>query len=306
MFSFLICHLSRREKKWEGTRLYCLCLVVSSGFSSSYTDWFVMALGNALGMHEKMARSFWNAWSVYRKFGTSRGRLMAYISTDLEGSIILGEPCPFHCLYQSQTVLSSRTYKDVLWSGHCLLSSFIFFVAHPKCVVLEITSLARCPYMCLPDFAYASISITQALALCTVHAVVMVLEILTDLFSFLPCFCKGFFMLSQCLLDHLPYTAQSTSLQVLQRRFSWVEDSERAKKLIVFLVEECFPSIVSREKIRKIDKVIHGTRKIPVLSSFAYMTKTHFSSFILNLDYGKKKKTLWPPFSFLLHHIKTS
>lgn len=110
-------------------------------------------------------------------------------------------------------------------------------------------------------------------------------------------------MLSRCLLDHLPYTARSSSLQVLQRRFSGAEDSERTKKLIVFLVEECFPSRVSGERIRKIDKVIHGTRKIPVLSSFTYVTKPHYSSFIQNLDYGK---TLWPPFSFLLHHIKTS
>lgn len=65
-----------------------------------------MALGNALGMHEKTARSFWNAWSVYRKSGKSRGRLMAYVSTDLEGGMILGEPCPFYCLHQSQTLFS--------------------------------------------------------------------------------------------------------------------------------------------------------------------------------------------------------
>lgn len=89
------------------------------------------------------------------------------------------------------SVLSSRAYKDLLWSGHCLLSSLIFFVPHPMCAVLEITSLARCPYTCPPDFAYASVSITQALALCTVHVVVMVLEILTDLFPFLPVFAKA-------------------------------------------------------------------------------------------------------------------
>lgn len=261
-----------------------------------------MALGNALGMHEKTACSFWNAWGVYRKLGKSRGRLMACVSTDLEGSMILGEPCPFHCLIKARLFSLAEQTKTCCDLSTASSSASLFLLhtlsvqscSHQPCAVpLHVPS-----WLCLCQCLHHTGSSPLHCAYCS-HGPGD-----ADRSCFLPsCFCKGFFLLSQCLLDHLPYTTQSSSLQVLQRRFSWVGDSEKTKKLIVFLVEECFPSRVSGERIRKIDKVIHGTRKIPVLSSLTYVTKPiiHPLSGIWIIG-----KTLWPPFSFLLRHIKTS
>lgn len=130
----------KKNRTWEWDWFGWVCPVVGSGFSALCADWFVMARRSEFGMYGEVAHCILLSWAecmqrLWEIWQENRWRMMAWISTDLEGGLFVpkgSQPYPFLWPTYSHSLPSPRGIWRHAWSGNHFFSSLASLYSMPQ------------------------------------------------------------------------------------------------------------------------------------------------------------------------------